>query len=362
MSPLTDQCGGKAVFNIPDALGTSNFYAFYPYFQSTLLNQFLPALVREGFSLDSLTLFTFFLFLLFGESFHFPPPMDLSCLRLTTSSPTRNYRKDTPAEQFVLFCYFTRVDHKLFERKRYRPVATPWNYPQGQSDRSIDRPSKWYNRLGEEVDFSHTGLLCQKTNGVGMKRRSSVCRSATTANQILLGCERGPSKGFKGSTRKPTTSTPLGGPQHLEKIRSSPYPGKNRPLLYGIHFLPSSVARLPSNKGTRDNSTEGERDIEDISSELGNEGKGCTSLRRNVQNSIALGKLPVSRTVLSSSQKTLFLLGGKKDKNGKKKMAEMKRFHGLSLPPSFQDTDAGAVAANADNHRAYPGDPVDPMG
>ncbi|GFW54819.1 hypothetical protein TNCV_2654591 [Trichonephila clavipes] len=74
--------------------------------------------------------------------------------------------------------------------------------PQCQDDRSIDRPSVWCTRYGDELDLSRDGLLSQITNRVRTKMRSTVSRSATLENQRLLGCKRGSSRVCKESDRK----------------------------------------------------------------------------------------------------------------------------------------------------------------
>ncbi|GFX23488.1 hypothetical protein TNCV_3769641 [Trichonephila clavipes] len=49
----------------------------------------------------------------------------------------------------------------------------PGEYPQCQSDGSINRPSIWCTRYGYVVDLSRAGQLFQRTNGFGMKTRST---------------------------------------------------------------------------------------------------------------------------------------------------------------------------------------------
>ncbi|GFU19142.1 hypothetical protein TNCV_4397361 [Trichonephila clavipes] len=78
MSTHVERC--KAVFNLPGSLDTSNGYALPYCIFRTPLNLTLPVSVQKGFSLNSLACFP--LFLLFGESFHYPPPMDPPCPEL----------------------------------------------------------------------------------------------------------------------------------------------------------------------------------------------------------------------------------------------------------------------------------------
>ncbi|GFX60936.1 hypothetical protein TNCV_1836201, partial [Trichonephila clavipes] len=83
----------RVVFNFPGTLGTSNCGVPSHYFQNLppLLSVLtLPVLVREGFSLNSMMLFLFFVFLKDkGKSFHYPPPMDPPCPGLATDTAVR---------------------------------------------------------------------------------------------------------------------------------------------------------------------------------------------------------------------------------------------------------------------------------
>ncbi|GFY31697.1 integrase catalytic domain-containing protein [Trichonephila clavipes] len=70
-------------------------------------------------------------------------------------------------------------------------------HPQCQSDRSIDRHSKWCSRYGDELD-----LLSQRTNGVGT-RQGVQCADLLRSSEMIGGVKEAP-RGFKELARKLT--------------------------------------------------------------------------------------------------------------------------------------------------------------
>ncbi|GFV78639.1 hypothetical protein TNCV_1889451 [Trichonephila clavipes] len=112
---------------------------------------------------------------------------NLSKERLYSSlMPGAKHIKDTPVNRFFCFVPSHIWTADYFNEKECRSVAMKTysrGYPQCQSDRLIDRLSTWSTRYGNGLDLGHAGLLSQRTNGVGTKLRSAVCRYPTLTNQ-----------------------------------------------------------------------------------------------------------------------------------------------------------------------------------
>ncbi|GFX10857.1 hypothetical protein TNCV_3196191 [Trichonephila clavipes] len=79
---------------------------------------------------------------------------------------------------------------------RWNPgeFAHPGRCPQCQSDRLIYRPSIWYTRHGDGVDFSRAGL--KEPMELGRRRGGPCADPLRSPISDYWGCERGLSKGF----------------------------------------------------------------------------------------------------------------------------------------------------------------------